>query len=245
MRTEYKDWLQQQKYDPATITAQLHRVGRVEKCYGDLDEQYAQDHMQSVISALKYTADDRRQNKPNPTKIPFQGDAYNNLSSYRNAIVLYQRFKDAIATHSSMVVEPPMVRTPVDVGDDQESGQRFGLERDMQATLRLKIEQLEADLTIVDDGIERCVDSGRIDITAHDGAGAFVVIELKAGTARQAAVGQILSYMGDISIEESPAHVRGILVASDFDNKARAAARMVPNLVLRQYSIEFQFTDCI
>jgi hypothetical protein len=33
------------------------------------------------------------------------------------------------------------------------------------------------------------------------------------------------------------------LVASDSDAKAKAAARMVPNLTLRKYSIRFTFSD--
>ena len=36
--------------------------------------------------------------------------------------------------------------------------------------------------------------------------------------------------MGDVAAEEEGATVRGILVASEFDAKAKAAARMVPNL---------------
>ena len=35
--------------------------------------------------------------------------------------------------------------------------------------------------------------------------------------------------------------VRGLLVAGDFDSKARSAARMVPNLSLRSYRIAFDF----
>ena len=71
----------------------------------------------------------------------------------------------------------------------------------------------------------------------------MVVIELKTGTARQKAVAQILSYMGDLAEEESTLAVRGILVAGDFDKKARAAARMVPNLSLRKYSLHFKFSE--
>ena len=70
-----------------------------------------------------------------------------------------------------------------------------------------------------------------------------VVIELKAGLAGQRAVAQLLSYMGDVSAEEEGRKIRGILVASDFDRKAKAAARMVPNLALRRYSIQFRFSD--
>jgi hypothetical protein len=37
--------------------------------------------------------------------------------------------------------------------------------------------------------------------------------------------------------------VRGILIASDFDAKAKAAARIVPSLILRKYSVKFLFAD--
>ena len=68
------------------------------------------------------------------------------------------------------------------------------------------------------------------------------MIELKAGTARRNDVGQVLSYMGDVSEEEPGEDVRGILVAGDFDKKARAAARVVPSLSLRAYSVCFSFS---
>jgi hypothetical protein len=49
--------------------------------------------------------------------------------------------------------------------------------------------------------------------------------------------------MGDVAAEEEAATVRGILVASDFDAKAKAAARVVPSLILRKYSVRFLFSD--
>ena len=117
----------------------------------------------------------------------------------------------------------------------------IGLERDLQAALRGCIEQLEAGLHVTDGGDERSVASGFIDITAKDRNGKVVVIELKAGTARRDAIGQVLSYMGDVADEES-AEVRGILVAGEFDDKARAAASVVPGLALRRYRVKFEFS---
>ena len=70
---------------------------------------------------------------------------------------------------------------------EEDVAQRIGLERDMQAALRLSLEQLEPGMVATDDGAERFVDSGRIDITARDRNGAVVVIELKAGAAGQRA----------------------------------------------------------
>jgi hypothetical protein len=115
----------------------------------------------------------------------------------------------------------------------------FTIESDLQAALRLHIDQLEPGLEIIDGGKEKIVDSGRIDITARDIDGATVVIELKAGEASRRAIGQILAYMGDLTDGKKP--VRGILVARDLSQQAIAAARVVPGLQLRKYSFKFTF----
>ena len=145
---------------------------------------------------------------PNPSKIPFNGDIYSNLNSYRNAVERYTKFMDEIGDEGGPTSKPP---PPPPLGEDA-PGQRMGLERDLQIALRSKIEQLDPGLTVIDNGAERSVDSGRIDITARDSWGTTVVIELKTGVAGQKAVAQILSYMGDVSEEDGD--VRGILVAS-------------------------------
>lgn len=111
----------------------------------------------------------------------------------------------------------------------------------MQVALRYNITSLEPSLKIIDDGAERAVDSGLIDITCDDGS-SIVVIELKAGKADRRAIGQILGYMGDLHEEEGGKLVRGILVAHDFDRGAKAAASVVPTLTLKKYAIEFKFT---
>jgi hypothetical protein len=115
----------------------------------------------------------------------------------------------------------------------------FGLERDLQLALRKSVEQLEPGLKITDGNKEQIVDSGRIDITAEDGTGTTVIIELKAGTADREAVAQILAYMGDLM--HTGKAVRGILVAGDFPLRTVAAARAVPNLQLRKYRFQFSF----
>jgi len=196
----------------------------------------------SLIDTLRYSRDDERHNRPNPSKVPFKGDNYNNLASYRNAVERYRKFRDAGGESVGallMAEVPPNGATVV----EEELGQRMGLERDMQAALRIEIGQLEPGLAIIDEGAERSVASGFIDITARDVSGATVVVELKAGPAGQRAIAQILSYVGDVAAEQESGIVRGILVASDFDSKAKAAARIIPNLILRKYSVRFQFSD--
>jgi RecB family endonuclease NucS len=112
----------------------------------------------------------------------------------------------------------------------------------MQAALRSNVASLDPSLRIIDDGAERAVNSGLIDITCEDES-SIVVVELKAGKADSRAIGQILGYMGDVYEEEGGRSVRGILVAHDFDKRSRAAARVVPTLTLKKYAIEFQFMD--
>jgi hypothetical protein len=243
MKAGYRRWLEEQRYDAGTINAQMYRAGRVEEHRGNLDEHYANDRLAGLIDSLRYSTDDKRNNRPNPSKIPFEGDIRNNLASYRNAVERYRKFRDAAGASADVpdAEEASADRAASSVAE--EVGQRIGLERDLQAALRIEIDQLEQGLTIIDDGAERSVDSGFIDITARDASGTTVVIELKAGPAGQRAVAQILSYMGGVATEEESGHVRGILVASNFDAKAKAAARMVPTLILRKYSVRFLFSD--
>jgi endonuclease len=62
-----------QKYQPGTVTAQMRRAGRVEEHYGDLDEHYTKDRMASLVDALAYSTNDKRDNLPNPSKFRFTG----------------------------------------------------------------------------------------------------------------------------------------------------------------------------
>ena len=185
-----------------------------------------------IDTALRYTTADKRRNLPNPSKIPIDGDLYNNLNTYRSAVRLYREFRNT--AENDLRTDPLPEREP--------SGERIGLERDMQAALRKEIDQLEPGLVIIDRGEERSVDSGFIDITARDASGRIVVIELKAGSAGQRAIAQVMSYMGDMTTEEEGGAVRGILIASEFDAKAQAAARIVPSLSLLRYGVRFMFS---
>jgi hypothetical protein len=124
----------------------------------------------------------------------------------------------------------------------------FGLERDLQRTLRQNIAQLEPALRIIDDGHERRCAAGLIDILCEDTNGALVVIELKAGFAKDAALGQLLGYMGALKremadSEQAERSVRGTLVAKEFDDRVRHASLAVPNLRLMSYQISFSFDD--
>lgn len=231
MRTNgYKAWLEQRGL--LSVGTYVSDAKRVERYYGDLDKLYAENRIAGVLRELQYSTGDRRRRAPNPSKIPIEGNPYNSLAGCRSAVIKYGEYRES-ETDGAI---PDLVAQ----NEDDGRARLIELERDLQAALRDQIEQLEPGLDIIDGGIERSVASGFIDITAKAADGTVVVIELKAGMARRGAVGQILSYMGDIDVEEGH-RPRGILIAGDFDGKARAAARVVPDLLLRRYSVVFEF----
>lgn len=240
MRPNYLQWLAEQKYTSNVQSSQMSRVKKIEECYGDLDEHVALGTYQAIIDSMHYSTADERGNRPNPSKIKIEGSLYKGLQAYKSAVVLYRKFLQDAGTKSDAPEESIGMGSDNNLISIEERQQRFSLERDMQAALRHNITSLDPALRIIDDGAERAVGSGLIDITCEDGNG-IVIIELKAGRADSRAIGQILGYMGDVQ-EEEEKPVRGILVAHDFDRRAKSAARVVPNLMLQRYAIAFNFT---
>ncbi len=122
-------------------------------------------------------------------------------------------------------------------------------ERDMERSLLRDLAQLKAGLRLYEaDGVSgNQLDTGavgRLDILAIDQHGHLVVIELKAGRADDRLCGQILRYMG--WVRENLAgqrNVRGIVVASEFSDSLRFAAKAMPDVVLKRYEVRFQFAD--
>lgn len=89
-----------------------------------------------------------------------------------------------------------------------------------------------------DDGREREVASGRIDITARDADGNFVVIELKAGPCPAGALEQVLGYSTDLE-EETGTRCRAVLVASESSLRQRSAAKRARDMHLVTYQVEY------
>ena len=129
---------------------------------------------------------------------------------------------------------------PIDDGSDADRGLRFGLERELQDALKTNLTALELGLEPL--GIEQSVGAGRADIVAVDREECIVVIELKAGTAQPDSIAQLLAYMGSIDNPEKR-RIRGILVAHDFHTRVQYAARALPNVALRSYSVALSFSD--
>lgn len=95
MNTLFPAWLKD-SYSTRGAQSRLSEAKRVEKEYGDLDERYARDKLNSVLTDLEYSTDDQKQGVPNRSKIPLSPgvDIRNNLSTYKSTIRLYVKFRE-------------------------------------------------------------------------------------------------------------------------------------------------------
>ena len=117
------------------------------------------------------------------------------------------------------------------------------LERDLHNWLTTRLPEIEPGLILVDGGVEYQTEAGRIDILAKDQTGGLVAIEIKAGKAKDGAIGQLLGYMGCLSSTNEQPKVRGILVASSFDGRVIYAAKGLPNVKLVKYQLSFNLEE--
>lgn len=237
--TEYRAWLAAQGKETSTLNTSTSMIKRIENAYGDLDQEFGQSGLESILSELAYTKTDQKNNEPNPSRLTIDGDIYNGLASARTHLNYYRRFLED-ANSRTFAPLPVALQPAVAEVDPEPAEAVLSLERDLNAALRQNIAQLEPGLHVIDGGKERSVASGRIDILAEDVTGRKVVIELKAVKAPRDAVAQVLAYMGDI-VAESGGEVRGLLIAPEFDPRAVSAARMVPALELKRFSFQFSF----
>lgn len=234
----FKAWLAA-NYTPNSAATHFSQAKKVEEAYGDLDAVFDTGEIEQVAAELNYSSQDAKSGKPNPSKIPAGNNLYTNLASYKSSLRCYARFREnesEFNSETAMEIAGQAIK-------EKHEGKQFELERHLQSELRREIAQLEPGLQIIDDGLERSVESGFIDILARDAAGTLVVIELKAGQARREAIGQITGYMGDLIEEEPNTPIRGILVAADFDKSCQSGVRAIPALTLKRYRFNFTFGE--
>ncbi len=135
--------------------------------------------------------------------------------------------------------EPPADQIEAEVEESIEAS--VSLERDLHSYLAARVGEIESGLTLVESGVEYQTEAGRIDLLARDVNKNLVVVELKAGKAKDSALGQLLGYVGYLSGAEG--NVRGILVASSFDSRVIFAARGLSNVKLVRYQLSFNLEE--
>lgn len=82
---------------------------------------------------------------------------------------------------------------------------------------------------------------GPIDILAKDKeTGDFVIIELKKDQTSDDTVGQLARYMGWVSEVLGGNQVKGVIIAGKYDKKLDYALKMVPNVEVFLYEVDFK-----
>lgn len=120
------------------------------------------------------------------------------------------------------------------------------LERDLQKFLARNLNVIESGLKAnAEYQLEEYpTDVGLIDLLCQDTDGRWVVIELKAGFAGDAAIGQILGYIAWVR-ENLPngRNARGILVCKEPHPRVLAVAKMFPDISVKRFQLNFLVED--
>jgi hypothetical protein len=95
MNNLFRAWLKD-RFPTNVAQSRLSNAIRIEEAYGDLDEHYAKDKLDRVLSDLEYSSDDQEQRVLNRSKIRFSpgADVYNGLNTLRSATRLYVEFRE-------------------------------------------------------------------------------------------------------------------------------------------------------
>jgi len=90
---EFRAWLLNWKnYDEATASSRICNCKKVEHCIGNIDVNYKNDMLESVIVMLTYSKNDERQGNKPKHNIKIDGNIYNGTATLKSAIRLYQEF---------------------------------------------------------------------------------------------------------------------------------------------------------
>ncbi|PXA81213.1 hypothetical protein DMC25_20800 [Caulobacter sp. D4A] len=200
-------------------------LSRIDLAIGGLDETIGRDGIDAVIN-WGQTAN--------------VGPFLTYPSHARSVLKRYIQFVVEIRSPLDEMDEEDLVAGEPLIDEEMAEGAVFKVEREMQAAVRKQLGALESGLIEADGGVEVRVATGRIDILAKDREDKLVVIELKAGSCPPGALEQTLGYAEALAEERGEA-VRAYLIAAEFSDRIRAAAKRVTGLQLRTYEFSLRF----
>jgi len=177
-------------------------------------------------------------------------DYHNSTIEYLSDWIIFREIKRLLGldlyTHINHILWN-VFRTKEEAEIEPPERIQLSIERDLKRFLVQNLSSLDSGLRLLREGDttgeEYPTEAGRIDILGVDRNGDFVVIELKAGVADTDSFGQIIAYMACMDKKARGRRVRGIIVASDFEDKVKFATMRVPDLQLKRYQVAFKFEN--
>ena len=102
LENEFAHWMQQTGiYNDRTIDSRRSNARTIEKYYGLLIDQWKKDGFASLYREVSYSKHDELIGRPNPSKIPIDGNIYNGLATYKSTLKIYDAFLSANPLHST------------------------------------------------------------------------------------------------------------------------------------------------
>jgi hypothetical protein len=109
--------------DIRTINSRLSNCRTVERYEGDLDLQFDQDHLRSLLERLIYSTEDETQSRPARHRIPINGNLRNGSATLRSAVSLYKQFREDLV-EGTPTIPPTTIRERVQSAPVVKSAER-------------------------------------------------------------------------------------------------------------------------
>ena len=112
---EFRSWLENSGSDEKTIGSRVSSAKRIEAAIGDLDERLDAEGYETLSAHFSYSAEDERDDRPNPSPISIDGNLRNGLASLKQALRLYDSFRSSDPSkQSNNAVVKQMARVEIE-----------------------------------------------------------------------------------------------------------------------------------
>jgi hypothetical protein len=154
---------------------------------------------------------------------------------------LYEQSSDPAPIYFRQIEDDKL--TPEHKKIEEEGGNEFAYEKDLQNFLAKNLSLIEPGLSLYMEeeisGVEFPVGNRFVDLLAVDTNNNYVVIELKVSRGYDRVVGQILRYMAWIKNNHAEASqkVRGIIIAREISDDLLLASSEIHNVELYEYNL--------